>query len=493
MGGNVDYCGVVNEGKGCFLRVRVAAIRVLSGIAAALLITGAAYRLHFNLSAATSIHLLLITVIALRWGFSPASAVSVVSVGCLDYFFTEPLFHFYMSDSHDWVALATFESVALVVSRVSDQVHRHATDSELHRSHLQRLYQLSQDILLLNFQESIEPQLAVLIQRALSAKGVALWNAYDLHLSKAGMCEFEEAEVRSVFYTESNEDNGTTRVSRRVLRSGTRSIGALLIQGHAADSASVNAAGSLVAIAIERARSFAAESSAEAARQSEQLRAAVLDALAHAFKTPLTAIQTSSSGLLEMNTLASTEKRLVTLIDQQATHLAEITTRLLRTAKFDNASLRLKQKPVDVAELVRESLAESKGQFVLPAVDITPTSDPVVAFADRHLLKMALIQLLDNAAKYGKAEAPILIDVREEQNQATVSVHNEGSFIPLEERSRIFERFYRSPGSAHKASGTGIGLSVVKHVVEAHHGQVWVTSDAEEGTTFFLTIPTGKR
>src|ERR1700757_306473 len=116
-------------------RVRVAAIRVLSGVAAALLITGAAYRLHFNLSAATSIHLLLITVIALRWGFSPASAVSVVSVGCLDYFFTEPLFHFYMSDSHDWVALATFESVALVVSRLSDQVHRHATDSELHRSH----------------------------------------------------------------------------------------------------------------------------------------------------------------------------------------------------------------------------------------------------------------------------------------------------------------------------------------------------------------------
>ena len=116
-----------------------------------------------------------------------------------------------------------------------------------------------------------------------------------------------------------------------------------------------------------------------------------------------------------------------------------------------------------------------------------------MAFADRHLLKMALIQLLDNAAKYGKAGAPILIDVREEQNESKVSIHNEGSFIPLEERERIFKRFYRSPGSAHKASGTGIGLSVVKHVVDAHHGRVWVTSDAEDGTTFFLTLPTGKR
>jgi two-component system, OmpR family, sensor histidine kinase KdpD len=474
-------------------RVRHVGIRIISGIAAALLITGVAYRLHFNLSSATSLHLLLITAIALKWGFPEATAVSVVSVGCLDYFFTEPLFRFYMSDPHDWVALATFASVALIVSRLSDQVHRHATESELHRAQLQRLYQLSQDILLLNFQESVEPQLAVMIQRALSAKGVALWNAYDLRLSKAGACEFEESEVRSAFYTESNEDNETTRVSRRVLRSGTRPIGALLIQGHTADSASVNAAVSLVAIAMARARSFAAESSAEAARQSEQLRAAVLDALAHAFKTPLTTIQTSSSGLLEMNTLASTEKRLVTLIDQQATHLAEITTRLLRTVKLDNASLKLKHQDVDIAELVRESVAESNGQFVLPAVDITLTTDRVMAFADRHLLKMAFIQLLDNAAKYGKTGASILVDVREEQNQSKVSVHNEGSFIPLEERERIFKRFYRSPGSAHRASGTGIGLSVVKHVVEAHHGRVWVTSEPEEGTTFFLSIPTGKR
>src|SRR3984885_14583776 len=123
------------------------AIRILSGIAAACVTTGVAYYCRFNLSSATSVHLFLITAIALRWGFTEASAVSVVSVGCLDYFFTEPLFHFYMSDSHDWVALATFEIVALVVSRLSDQVHRHATQSELHRFHLQRLYQLSQDIL----------------------------------------------------------------------------------------------------------------------------------------------------------------------------------------------------------------------------------------------------------------------------------------------------------------------------------------------------------
>jgi two-component system, OmpR family, sensor histidine kinase KdpD len=473
-------------------RVRHGFVRITSGIVAALLITGIAYRFHFNLASATSIHLFLITAIALKWGFFEASVVSAISVGCLDYFFTEPLFRFYMSDSHDWVALATFESVALLVSRLSNEVSRHANESELHRARLQRLYELSQNILLLDFQKPIEPQLAIFIQQALSAKGIALWNASDLRLSKAGVCDFTEDEVRSIFYTESNEDDAVTQVSRRVLRSGIRPIGALLIHGHAADSASVNAAVSLVSIAMDRARSFASESSAEAARQSEQLRAAVLDALAHAFKTPLTAIQSSSSGLLEMNTLASTERKLVTLIDEQAEHLTEITTRLLRTAKIDNASLKLKQENIDVSELVRESVAESKGQFTLSSVVLALTSERAVVFADRHLLKMALFQLLDNAAKYGRAGSSIIIDVCEQQNESRVSVHNEGSFIPLEERDRIFKRFYRSPGSAYKASGTGIGLSVVKHVVEAHHGRVWVTSD-EEGTTFFLTIPARKQ
>jgi len=474
-------------------RVRRYAVRIISGVAAALLITGFAYRFQFNLSSATSIHLLLITVIALKWGFLEASAVSIVSVGCLDYFFTEPLFHFYISDSHDWLALAVFESVALLVSRLSNQVNRHAEESELHRSRLQRLYELSQNILLLDFQKPIEPQLAVLVQRALFAKGVALWNSYNLRLSRAGAYDFTEEEVRSAFYEECNEDDPVTETSRRVLRSGVRPIGSLLIYGHEADAASINAAASLVAIAIERAQSFAAESSAEATRQSEQLRVAVLDALAHAFKTPLTAIHASSSGLLEMNTLDSREKKLVTMIDQQAEYLAEITTRLLRTAKIDNTSLKLRRENIDMAELVRESIAESHGQIALSSVIVAPTSERAMAFADRHLLKMALFQLLDNAAKYGKAGSSILIDVRAEEGESRISVHNEGSFIPFEERKQIFKRFYRSLGSSHKATGTGIGLSVVKQIVEAHHGQIRVTSDLEKGTTFSLTIPTGKQ
>src|SRR6201996_6797035 len=277
-------CGVDMTGG----RSREVALKMLLGIAAASSITWVAFYLHFNLSSATSVHLLLVTAIALRWGFVEASVVSLVSVACLDYFFTEPLFQLYMSDPHDWVALVTFESVALMVSRLSNQARRHAKESEVRGASLQTLYELSQSILLLNRQKPIEQQLAGLIKETFHVQGVALWNAYNLRLAINGNCDVTEDEVRAIYFTERNEEFALTRSSRRVLRSGTRAIGALVICGHSLDASSLNATASLSAVAIERARSFSAESTAEAARQSEQLRSAMLDGLAHAFKTPLT-------------------------------------------------------------------------------------------------------------------------------------------------------------------------------------------------------------
>jgi two-component system, OmpR family, sensor histidine kinase KdpD len=468
--------------------IRDVAVRIAVGIAAALLITWVAYRFHFNLSSATSIHLFLITAIALRWGFLEASIVSLLSVACLDYFFTQPLFRFYMTDTHDWVALVTFESVALLVSRLSNQVSRHARESEMHRSQLQKLYELSQNVLLLDRQKPVDQQLASLIQATLQAKGVALWNAYDLHLCRSGTCEVTDDELRSTYFTERNVDDSVAATSRRVLRSGTRPIGSLVICGHSLDDASINATASLTAVAIERARSFSAESSAEAARESEQLRSSVLDGLAHAFKTPLTTIRSSSSGLLEMDTLSGTEKRLVALIDQHAEHLNDLTTRLLRTARIDNADLKLKREQIDLMQLIQSSIKASAQELGAHPVHLQAARRGTV-WADRQLLEMALFQLLDNAAKYGSPDSSITIDVQEEQAETLISIRNEGSFIPPDEREKIFKRFYRSPGSDRRASGTGIGLSVVKRITEAHQGRAWVNSGEHTGTTFFLTLP----
>jgi two-component system sensor histidine kinase KdpD len=382
------------------------------------------------------------------------------------------------------------------VSRLSNQLSRHAREAELHRSQLQKLYELSQSILLLDAQKPVDQQLADLIRATLQVKAVAVWSSYDLRLCKSGDCDVTEEEVRSVYFTETNRDDSSTATSWRVLRLSTRPIGSLMICGHSLDSESINATVSLTAVAIERARSFAAESSAEAARQSEQLRSAVLDGLAHAFKTPLTTIRSSSSGLLEMDTLSGTEKRLVTLIDRQAGQLDELTTHLLRTARLDNADLKLKRERIDLTQLIQSSISSIDGsshELGGHPVEIQRMAPHQTAWADPQLLRMALFQLLDNAAKYGTPGSPIAVDVQEEPSEILISVHNEGSFIPIEERGRIFQRFYRCSGSDRRASGTGIGLAVVKRITEAHQGRAWVESEHLTGTTFFLALPSSAK
>jgi two-component system sensor histidine kinase KdpD len=106
---------------------------------------------------------------------------------------------------------------------------------------------------------------------------------------------------------------------------------------------------------------------------------------------------------------------------------------------------------------------------------------------------MALEQYMDNARKYSEPDTPIEIAARRSRAEVFISVHNFGSTIRIEDRERIFDRFYRSSDQKDTTAGTGIGLSVVRKAAEAHHGHVWVISDEKEGTTFFLSLPTSAR
>jgi len=295
--------------------------------------------------------------------------------------------------------------------------------------------------------------------------------------------------VRSTHFMETNRDDLSAGISRRVLRLGTRPIGSLFLCGHSLDSASVNAAASLAAVAIERARSFSTEANAEAARQSEQLRSAILDGLAHAFKSPLTTIRTSSSGLLAMNTLSGTEKKLVSLIDRHAGHLSDLANHLLLTAKLDSGNLKVKREKINLAQLIQSSVEASSQELDGHAIDVRLTGLQSIVWADRKLLQMALLQLLDNAVKYSRPGSSIVIEVQEEQTELLIMIRNEGSFIPPDEREKVFQRFYRCSGSVRTISGTGIGLSVVRRITEAHQGRTWVNSDPVSGTTFVITLP----
>jgi len=115
--------------------------------------------------------------------------------------------------------------------------------------------------------------------------------------------------------------------------------------------------------------------------------------------------------------------------------------------------------------------------------------DELAVPADRQLLAMTITELLVNAAKYSSVDSPIAVWAERRDDQVVVAVHNDGPAIASEERERIFERFYRSATSKHRAPGSGIGLAIAKKTAAAHSGDVWVRSERETGTTFFLSLP----
>jgi two-component system, OmpR family, sensor histidine kinase KdpD len=312
-------------------------------------------------------------------------------------------------------------------------------------------------------------------------------------MDKAGKETAADDEVRSIYYGEISEDDTLSCRYKRVLRLGTRAVGALYIAGSASDSLldsrSADAIASLAALALERARSFFAETNAEAARRSGQLRATVLDGLAHAFKTPLATIQTAGAGLLEIPHLGPAEKELASLIESEALRLANLTNKVLDTAELDEADFQLDYEKIALDEFLEECQLAFAPVVNGERLGILQKSVLGYVWSDRRLLQLALLQIIDNAAKYARPGSAIAFSVASTDSEIVFSVQNEGSYIPPGERLRIFDRFYRSGEAQHKAPGTGIGLSVTRRIAEAHRGCVWVDSTPDEKTTFFLALP----
>jgi two-component system, OmpR family, sensor histidine kinase KdpD len=471
---------------------RVLQLALGSGLASAgaVLLSYSAFRLRFNLPTAGFFELLVVVVAALRLGFWEAACSAIVAVGCLDYFFAPPIYSFHVDDSENWVALAAFVITALIVSRLSNQVHDQMQQSLLHQRNAEKLYELSRSLLVLDRQQTAGPQIAALVKKHVAIDAVAIFDSSAAELYAAGSARKEDKEsARSAYFLNQDHDAPERNMWERVLRVHANPVGAIVLSGAGLNSLMVDAITSLVASAFERARAFEKESRAEAARQTEQLRTTVLDGLAHAFKTPLTVILTSTSGLIEMKELSPAQAELVGLIDEQANKLNALTTHLLQMAKLESAEIRLCPQEVEITPFIRQLIDDCVDQLCGHEVELRVEDDDLTVSGDCQLLAIAITELIVNAAKYAGAHSPIVVSAKAENDHVIISVHNNGPVIEFAERERIFDRFYRSPATKHRASGSGIGLSVAKKAAEAHKGELWVSSSQEAGTTFFLSLP----
>lgn len=222
-----------------------------------------------------------------------------------------------------------------------------------------------------------------------------------------------------------------------------------------------------------------------------QLRRFTSDA-AHELRTPLTAIQSVGEVGLRRNPDAAHYREVIESMLEEADRLRRLVEGLLQVARAESGQLRLERSGLPALQQVREVsallevLAEEKQQSVEVGGD-----DSVQAHADRAVFRQILINLLDNAIKYSPVGGRIAVNVaRKENGVVAVTVADSGAGIPPEQRSRIFDRFYRvDEARSRESGGTGLGLAIAKWGAEAHGGSLEVAASSGRGSTFVLLIP----
>ncbi len=228
-------------------------------------------------------------------------------------------------------------------------------------------------------------------------------------------------------------------------------------------------------------------------RRLEQVRKDFVANVSHELKTPLTSIQGFAETLLAgaLDDPANS-RRFVEIIRNHALRLSRLTDDLLKLSRIEAGKLDLDFQPVSLAGLIEATVEATRpraeaGRLSL-AVDC-PADLPRVR-ADANLLREVLQNLLDNAVQYTPAGGRIEVGVALDADKAVVTVADTGIGIPEAEQERIFERFYRiDPARSRQLGSTGLGLSIVRHIVEAHGGHIGVESAVGQGSRFRFSIP----
>jgi two-component system sensor histidine kinase KdpD len=465
-------------------------------VIAVLACTWVSFRLHQDLASVGFLYLVIVVLAAVYGELWQATAVSILSVACLDYFFDAPVFSFSVDRLSNWVELGAFEFTAVVISQLSNRARIRALDAVENRRETTQLYETARRLLLLDSYGDVAHHLVALVQNEFQLACVVLFDAHSATMFEAGSVPRETGDnafpkrLRDAYFSDSDTFYSSEAMWFCSVRLGVRPVGALALKGTGMSELSARALASLCAIALERARSLDKACQAEAARQAEQLRTAVLDALAHKFKTPLTVIRTAVAGLPAAGPLSTVQTDLVTLIDQEASKLNDLSHRLVGAQDPGCREFEPQPEPLLLSRLIRTAIDEfddaaDRDRF---RIWLLAAPEPPV-LADRELILTALAQLLDNALKYSLSASRIDVNVIASDGKVVLTVRTKGLVVEASDRERIFERFYRAPGAHSCATGTGLGLSIVKTIAADHQGHVWAEGEPGYGTTFSLSLP----
>ena len=462
-------------------------------------------------------------------GRSAGVLVSIVSLFVWDWYFVPPFHTVTVASVRDLLTLVVFLAVALLTGQFATMARRRTREALDRARSSEALYDLSVALIARRDLTEVLPTVTERLRDIFDLEACAVllpvndgadWRTAAVAGSLSPDLRVEQSPDAVSLATGATTDEGVrgvqdqtngTIVLQRVggagvqflpLRVGLRSIGVLelvhksdMTPGHDRERLLATFANG-VAIALEQQRLSEEEQAAALARESDRLKSVLLSSVSHDLRTPLAGIKAAIGSLLRRDVHWNEEDRqaFLTDIDVEADRLTRLVSNLLDLSRIEAGAIKPHKEWEDAGELISRVIRRLEPRLASHQVmRDAPDALPLVRL-DAVQIEQVLTNLLENAAKYSPPGTPITVSIRvtDESDGAStlrISVADLGPGIAPSEQDRIFDKFYRVTASASWVSGTGMGLAIVKGLVEAHGGRVVVDSTPDQGSTFTVVLP----
>lgn len=448
--------------------------------------------LHVNQTTVALSFLLAILAVSTVWGMVVSAFMSLVATVAFNYFFLPPIGTLTIADPQNWVALFAFLVTSITGSQFSTRIRKEALEAHQRRREVERLYRFSRQLLgegnVIQLMNAIPDYIVESFEAG--AAELFLPQKDKFYRSGFGASHLDEEKMKTAFLRDEMTLDSEHAEYFIPVRMGVRPLASLGISGAPLSKQSVEAIGSMVAIAIERARAVEQLGQTEAERQGERLKSALLDSITHDFRTPLTSMKAAVTGLLTSSNANSQQSReLLTIINEECDRLNHLVEEAGEMAKLEAGEVTLDLAPTPIEEIIDAALAHCKSALAGRHVSVRVADGLPPVRADLERAKEALIQLIDNANLYSPKDKPITITAELTGDSVTTSVADRGPGIDDFEQTMIFDKFYRGKDQRYLVRGTGMGLPIAKAIIAAQQGSINVTSQLGHGSVFSFTLP----
>jgi two-component system sensor histidine kinase KdpD len=451
------------------------------------------YWLHIDPTTVALTLLLFILLLAAEWGLRYAVVLSLAAAACYNFFFLPPVGTFTIAAPQNWLALFAFLVTAIIASRLSQRARNQANHARSRQKELEVLFRLSRELLHTESLATLVSSIPSTVTSVTEANSAILFLLDGDRVYRAGREEASDVEIphlRQLAITLASVSDAPDEV-QVPLRTGVRPRGLLLLKGATLSSQTYEAIGGLITLSIDRAQALENIARGEAAKESERLRTLMIDSITHELRTPLTSIKGAATTLLAGVVERESSMELLTIIDEESDRLNRLVSEAVEMAQLDAQQVQMHFRPVNVLHLVEHACQACASLLEDHPAKIAVPAD-LQFDADEDYLKKVVCNLVENAAKYSGSGAPITISAERLGNSIMLSVADRGIGIDPAEQTLIFERFYRARSHSETTAGTGMGLAISRSIIEAHGGEITVTSQPGRGSVFTFEIPVAK-